>query len=241
MLPDYFAAPTVIEGVRAPDLFTLNSALGAMIEDRVVTTLNDLRPVWDPHKKYKAYCFERQAQAFPDVLLRQTTNGRDVLLGIELKGWYLLSHERMPTFRFTASPHACNAWDLVVVVPWSLSNVLSGTPIAHRPYVELAKYAAEQRNYHWQHQRDTQDNPGIKCAVGVGPYPLKKDKISDAPESDKGHNFGRLARCGIMSKYVEDMLKTHVRGIPAEAWINFIKKHAKALPPTPDDDTSESA
>lgn len=51
-LPDYFSTPTEIAGMLAMDLFTLNSALGAMIEVQVVATLNALRPVWDPDKEY---------------------------------------------------------------------------------------------------------------------------------------------------------------------------------------------
>lgn len=116
-LPGYFSTPTVIEGMRVTDIFTLNSALGATIEEQVVKTLNGMRPVWDPDKKYQAYSFVRQPQVFPDVLLRKKTNGQDILMGIELKGWYILSKERMPNFRFTQSADASNAWDLIVVVP----------------------------------------------------------------------------------------------------------------------------
>lgn len=140
-----------MDGLLATDIFTLNAALGAMIEEQVVATLNEMRPIWDPDKKYQAYSYARQAQTFPDVLLRKRTDGEDILMGIELKGWYLLAKERMPNFRFVASANACSEWDLIVVVPWALSNVLSGTPVAYRPFIELAKFAAEQRNYYWQH------------------------------------------------------------------------------------------
>lgn len=53
----------------ASDILTLNSALGATIEEQVVATLNTLRPVWDPDKQYQTYGFVRQPQTFPDVLL----------------------------------------------------------------------------------------------------------------------------------------------------------------------------
>lgn len=53
-------------------------------------------------------------------------NGADVLLGIELKGWYRLAKEEAPTYRFTVTPAACNEHDLLVVVPWVLSNILAG-------------------------------------------------------------------------------------------------------------------
>jgi hypothetical protein len=79
--------------------------------------LNRIRSVWDPDKEYETYGFVRQPQTFPDVLLRKKTNGSEVLLGIELKGWYLLNNEGMPNFRFTVNPGCCNPWGLLVVVP----------------------------------------------------------------------------------------------------------------------------
>ncbi len=70
-LPSYFRPETHIEGINAPDLHTLNSVLGATIEDKTVATLNAMRPIWDPDKKYALYAFMRQSQTFPDVLLRR--------------------------------------------------------------------------------------------------------------------------------------------------------------------------
>ncbi len=224
-IPDYFSTPTTIEGIHTADLFTLNSALGAMIEDQVVATLNKLRPMWDAEDKYQAYSFIRQAQTFPDVLLRKSENGADILMGIELKGWYLLAKERMPNFRFVVSADACNEWDLIVVVPWVLSNVLSGTPVAHRPYIELAKYAAQQRNYYWKYERQTSTDNEITRAGGIKPYPAKGDHISDKPKSDSGNNFGRLARYDIMKPYVAAMLDLNVRGIPVKSWIKFFSEN----------------
>ena len=92
----------------ATDIFTLNTALAATIEDSMVKTLNDLRTVWDPKDEYETYAFVRQPQTFPDVVLRRVDNGEDVLLGIELKGWYLLAKEEAPTYRFTVTEAACN-------------------------------------------------------------------------------------------------------------------------------------
>jgi hypothetical protein len=230
-LPSHFRTQTNIEGVLATDIFTLNAVLGAMIEEQVVTTLNELRPVWDPERKYQACSFVRQAQTFPDVLLRKRVNGTDILLGIELKGWYLLAKEAMPNFRFLASPSACNPWDLIVIVPWALSNVLAGSPVAYAPFIELAKFAAEQRNHYWRHERETKGNPAISLATNVAPYPAKSDQISDKALDDTGGNFGRLARYGIMSAYVADMLQTELRGIPVRAWLEFLKRFAERPAP----------
>lgn len=118
----------------ATDIFTLNTALGATIEDSMVKTLNDLRAVWDSSDEYETYAFVRQPQKFPDVVLRQIDNGEDVLLGIELKGWYLLAKEEVPTYRFTVTEAACNEHDLLVVVPWVLSNILAGSPVLCRSF-----------------------------------------------------------------------------------------------------------
>lgn len=69
-LPAHFHSDTFIEGVNATDVFTLNSALGATIENQVVETLNTIRSVWDPDNRYGTYLFVRQPQSFPDVVLK---------------------------------------------------------------------------------------------------------------------------------------------------------------------------
>lgn len=225
-LPDHFKTTTNIEGMLATDIFTLNSALGATIEEQVVYSLNTLRPVWDPDKEYQTYAFIRQAQTFPDVVLRRRTNGPEILMGVELKGWYLLAKEGMPNFRFTVTPACCNPWDLIVIVPWVLSNVLAGSPVTFAPFLESARYCAEQRNYYWQYERVTRRDPMVNLATEVGPYPKKTEQISDRPANDAGGNFGRLARYGIMQAYVAEMMRTQLRGITVQAWLDFLRKHA---------------
>ena len=95
--------------------------------------------------------FRRYAESFPDVRLERNDGGQP-LIGIELKGWYLLAKEEMPSFRFRASVNAMTIWDLIAVFPWSLSNVISGKPILEPPYIEQAKYAADLRTYYWEHR-----------------------------------------------------------------------------------------
>ncbi|WP_447859618.1 hypothetical protein [Nitrospira calida] len=72
-LPIYFRTEPHISGLMATDLHTLNTVLGATIEEQVVRTLNLIRNTWDPDEKYSLYSFVRQAQTFPDVLLRKTS------------------------------------------------------------------------------------------------------------------------------------------------------------------------
>jgi len=221
-LPIYFRTETHISGIMATDLHTLNTVLGATIEEQVVRTLNLIRNTWDPDEQYALYSFVRQAQTFPDVLLRKTSTN-EILLGIELKGWYLLAKEAEPSLRFQVTRAACAARDLIVVVPWVLGNVISGSPILFEPFVESARYAAEYRNYHWQHVRNTQQDRGIEIPNKVGPYPSKADQILDRPRSDGGGNFGRLARTGMMDSYMEKLNEVQLCGIKTIYWRQFLK------------------
>ncbi len=221
-LPIYFRTETQISGIMATDLHTLNTVLGATIEEQVVRTLNLVRNAWDPDEKYALYSFVRQAQTFPDVLLRRASDG-DVLMGIELKGWYLLAKEAEPSLRFQATAEACATQDLIVVAPWSLGNVISGSPMLFEPFVESAKFAAAYRNHHWQHVRKTQLNREIELSEGVTPYPNKSDHILDRPVADSGHNFGRLARTGLMDSYINKVNDVYLCGIKAVHWREFLK------------------
>ena len=144
----YFDSSTHIEGLEAGDLFNLNSVLGSSIEVQVVDTLNRIRKVWDPDDEWPEHKFERSSQTFPDVRLVARTGGAlSNVLGIELKGWYLLAKEGEPSFRYKVTPQVCSEFDLLVVVPWHLKNVLSGVPVVYEPYIEQARFVAEYRNY----------------------------------------------------------------------------------------------
>lgn len=220
-LPAHFSAETNIEGISATDIFTLNTMLGATIEEQVVDTLNRLRMVWDPNGDYAHLSFVRRPQTFPDLLL-QSGNDKP-LMGIELKGWYLLSKEQEPSFRYRVTPAACNPQDLLVVVPWALKNVLAGSPMVFSPFVESARYAADKRNHYWQVERKTKGNATIQAPPNAKPYPNKNDRIEDKPVSDAGGNFGRVARYGLMDDFVQSSLSQDLRGIPAVFWLEFIK------------------
>lgn len=221
-LPVYFRTETHIAGIIATDLHTLNTVLGATIEEQVVRTLNLIRTVWDAEGRYALYSFVRQPQTFPDVRLRKAS-GEDTLLGLELKGWYLLAKEAEPSLRFRTTAAACALQDLIVVVPWVLGNVISGSPILFEPFVESAQYAAEYRNYHWQHLRQTTHATDISIPSGVVPYPAKSDQIGDKPSYDGGDNFGRLARTGMMDAYMAKLNDVPLCGIKTVFWRQFLK------------------
>jgi hypothetical protein len=221
-LPVYFRTETHISGVMATDLHTLNTVLGATIEEQVVRTLNLIRTTWDPNGRYALYSFVRQPQTFPDVRLRKVS-GDDTLMGVELKGWYLLAKEGEPSLRFQATASSCTKQDLIVVVPWVLGNVISGSPILFEPFIESARYAADFRNYHWQHVRKTSQDALIEAPTDAQPYPSKADQILDRPRSDSGGNFGRLARTGMMDSYMEKLNEISLCGIKTLFWREFLK------------------
>lgn len=225
-LPNYFRSNLAIEGVLATDLFTFNSSLGATIEQQVVDQLNLLRAsTWDPDERYVGYRFERQPQTFPDVVLRSTApgGGRAPLLGIELKGWWVLAKEREPSFRYRVTPAVCAEFDLLVVFPWALSEVVSGSPILFDPFVERARFAAEYRNWWWEHERQSRNDKGVRLSAVDHGYPIKSDAILDQPIYDEGGNFGRLARSHLMDDYITELFRKRLSGIPLDSWQRFLK------------------
>lgn len=234
-LPSRFRTSLRIAGISATDLFTLNTPLGAAIEQSVVESLNDVRELWDPQRQYQQYSFVRQAQVFPDVRLQTSAPGVPepdrVLMGIELKGWFILAKEGEPSFRYTASPMACAPQDLLVVYPWTLDEILSGSPKLLRPFVEEARHAAEQRNYYWENMRPTTGpDARVTPAPRQTPYPVKGDSFNDVPVSDGGGNFGRVARSRIMDDFILELMQEPLSGIPARYWQGFLKIFAEGIP-----------
>lgn len=231
-LPSRFRTSLRIAGISATDLFTLNTPLGAAIEKSVVESLNDLRELWDPTGKYDVYSFVRQAQVFPDVRLQTTAPGvadaDRIIMGIELKGWFVLSKEGEPSFRYKANPLACAEQDVMVVYPWTLDEVLSGAPRLMRPFVEEARYAAQMRNYYWEHLRGA-PNPSVNLAAHQKPYPTKVDKFNDEAASDTGKNFGRVARSRIMDDFIASLMDEQLAGVPARYWQKFLEIFAEGI------------
>lgn len=200
----------------------------------MVENLNDLRELWDPDGKYEVYSFVRQAQVFPDVRLQTTAPGvpeaDGVLMGIELKGWFILAKEGEPSFRYKASPLVCSPQDLLVVFPWGLDEVISGTPRLMRPFIEEARYAAEHRNHYWRVLRGVSGaNAEVIEATVITPYPLKGQKFNDEPRKDRGKNFGRVARGGLMTDFITALLQQPVSGIPAKHWQSFLRIFAEGV------------
>lgn len=224
-LPSYFRSSiTVVGNVSATEIFTFGSAFASLIEAEVVRTLNETRTKWDPRGKYGHYEFARQAERFPDIIL--LSNKQEPVFGIELKSWYLLAKEEEPSPRFCVSAAVLAPPDLFVVVPWVLSNIFTGSPVVYEPYVELARYVAEYRNYWWQHlrKRRGKESAEITPPKDAKPYPSAREQINDVPASDRGKNFGRIARTGIMDEWIKSFSSQQLLGIPVQSWRSFFKK-----------------
>jgi len=225
-LPNHFETELVIKGIHVTEIFSVGGAFATIVETQVVSILNGLRNLWDPNNEYSKYAFVRQSQTFPDVLLRNQQDETEILFGIELKSWYVLSKEGEPSFRYQVTPEACADADMVVVMPWILSEVISGTPRLLRPYIESARYAAEYRNYYWQKSRIERNEPSGVRKPPVSnrhPYPSTKQEASDEAEGDKGGNFGRIARAGILDAYINGIKAQDYLGIKLVHWITFFK------------------
>ena len=218
-LDTYFKSTITVSGINATEIYSFGSVLGLTIEEEVVRSLNVMRSKWDDGS-YSDYKFTRQAQTFPDVIF---TDGKGVLFGIELKSWYVLSKESEPSFRLKVNKNACTDKDLIMMVPWCLSNVLSGTPITFKPVVDSLRYYCEYRNYWWKHVKHTTDTTEIDEPANVNPYPNARDNISDSPLSDKGNNFGRIARMGILEDYKNRVAQESLLGVKVHAWRDFFK------------------
>lgn len=229
-LPASFSFPHPVSGIRATDLFNLNGLIGAAIEDQVVEALNRSRPIWDPDHEWEACMFVRRSQSFPDVrLVSRSFDGEETVMGIELKGWYALSKESVPSFRYQIAADACAEMDLICVVPWYLDNAVSGEAKVLTPWIEQAKFAAEWRDYWWTCLRRASCGDAEKSIVqpsDVSPYPSKAESAHAVPANDSGGNFGRLPRCKpLMDEFVSDTLKEEVLGIPLRDWVWFIALH----------------
>lgn len=227
-LPARFRTSLRVAGISAVDLFTLNTPLGAAIKQSVVDSLNDVREIWDPDGRYKLYSFIRQAQVFPDVRLETTApdvpDNERILMGIELKGWFVLAKEGEPSFRYRASPAVCAPQDLMVVYPWTLDEVVSGSPKLLRPFIEEARFAAEHRNHYLSETRGVAGPKAVvKTAPHQTPYPTKNQKFNDEAAADAGGNFGRVARGGLMKDFIEGLMAYPLSGIPGRHWQSFLK------------------
>lgn len=244
-VPADFTSDVHIEGLDATDVFGLNEILASSVENQVVNSLNNLKPGLDLDEEYRDYEFVRQSQTFPDVLFENSEDDDEPLIGIELKCWYLLAKEGDPSFRFKTTPAACAPQDLLVIYPWTLDNIVTGSPEIFRPFVMPAKFASMYVDYYWQELKEWRSespNTDIIRPEGVSHYPNPKtDFIQDKPAEDAGNNYGRfrsrlIASLPPFQEYVHQMKARELLGIPSDQWAEFFKSYDEATTITELDD-----
>lgn len=236
-VPAAFTSDVHIEGLDATDVFGLNEVLASSVENQVVSSLDSLKPSLDLGEEYRDYEFVRQSQTFPDVLFKSSSDaGDEPLMGIELKCWYLLAKEGDPSFRFKTTPAACAPQDLLVIYPWTLDNIVTGSPEIFRPFVMPAKFASMYVDYYWQELKDWRSENPDKSIIrpeNVSHYPNPKtDLIQDQPAEDSGGNYGRfrsrlIASLPPLQEYVDQMKARELLGIPSDRWAEFFKSYSE--------------
>ena len=200
----------------------MGRALSAAVEIEVVRCLNKARNIWDGDGGYAGYSFRRQAERCPDVVFSRGDGRDDIVLGIEIKSWYVMAKEGEPSFRFRTTLEACPPQDFLLLVPWSLSNVLSGSPVIFDPCVTGTRTVAKRRNKWWTETRRSRDSMDMRMPDAVGPYPGARENIADEPASDAGGNFGRLARMGMFDEYKKRVNNEEVAGVAVSDWQRFL-------------------
>lgn len=217
-----FSSVVSVGGIPACDLHTWGGVLSAAVEAEVVRCLNNIRGIWDDRGEYRDYSFRRQAQRYPDVVLARGGMREDIVLGIEIKSWYVMAKEGEPSFRFRTTLGACPPQDFLLLVPWSLSNVLSGAPVVFDPCVTGTRTVARRRNEWWTGVRRSHEDTRVRVPDGIGPYPEARANIADEPHSDAGGNFGRLARMGMFDEYKAAVGREEVSGVAVSRWQGFL-------------------
>ena len=228
LLPSHFDFETELRGIAAADIPSANTLLGAGIEDHIPKALNKLKAVWDPKGEYPDYFFIRQPQVFPDVLLRSTkpddANNEKVLFAIEVKGWYVLSREGVPSARVHVNKNWCFDADMLVVYPWALDSAVAGKAQLFPPFVVGMKKAARLRNQYWIKRAEGNEELAAIVEPSGTPHfhPKKGEAFNDVPKVDSG-NFGRIARTGVMDEFMERLFaEERIAGIPLGAWLDFL-------------------
>jgi hypothetical protein len=123
-----------------------NNYVGQGIEELIGSELNgSLRGTWTTDGNLSLV---RNAVQFPDLYLIRRKERR-ILLSVEVKSWFVFAKDDI-TARFEAAPNIIRGGSLIVLVPWCMTNLVSGSPRLLLPYVGDAKALAERRDDVWK-------------------------------------------------------------------------------------------
>ncbi|WP_293913164.1 hypothetical protein [Deinococcus sp.] len=129
-----------------------NNYVGQGAEEALIQILNSTRfkILWYPlihWNNLSRLKFIRNTVQFPDIHLIDTLDNT-ILLSIESKTWFLFSGDDI-TARFHVSPTYIKNDTLIVIFPWVMSKLISGSPIMYEPYICNARELAELRDKTW--------------------------------------------------------------------------------------------
>lgn len=186
------------EGINFSDLLglinRLNNYVGQGIEEHLGESLNRTLVL----SNIENLEFYRNSSQFPDLFLIDNST-KEILLSIELKSWFVFSGDEI-TARFHTSPDAIPEGSLLIIYPWTLNKIISGSPLLLMPHVTDAKELARKRDTTWtkegRRKIETIGEMGIKSPINkirnksIGVQWNEKTSSWET-ESD---NFGKIWR-----------------------------------------------
>ncbi len=209
-----------------------NNYVGQGIEELIGTQLNSaLKSSWttDPNLE-----FVRNAVQFPDLYLVDRQHKR-FLLSIEIKSWFVFAIDDI-TARFEAAPNLIRDDSLLVLFPWCMTKLISGTPKLLEPYIGNARALAQRRDNIWLAGGVREFNQGNVSAARRIELPptaeaaLNKTKTKSVAYQLKGtvfekesDNFGKIWRIydsQINTIFYPKTLQNQVLGKSIAQWRN---------------------
>jgi len=213
------------EGIDFSDLLglinRLNNYVGQGIEEYLCESLN----VSLASSFVDGLEFYRNSSQFPDLFLIDN-NTKSILLSIELKSWFVFSGDEI-TARFHTSPDAIPDGSLLIIYPWLLDRIISGSPLLLAPHIADAKELALKRDSAWHKEGvkkvDIVTEDEIKSAINkirnksVGMQWNDKLKVWE-PESDNFSKIWRIYDDAINIDFYSKTMQYTINGRTIASW-----------------------
>jgi hypothetical protein len=212
-------------------LSEFNNYVGQGIENTLVQHLNNAAyEKWS--KQDQNLQFARNTVQFPDLLLVDEEKD-ECFLHVEVKSWYIFASDPI-TARFHTAPEYIKDDCLLVVFPWYMTEIVSGTPKLLSPLVGSAKELAERRDQVWIDGYQGRADPGTKKVETPPPGHLWDNPINQHNIKSIGYqrsstednweiesdNFGKVYRFYHPLTYdlKDDAYGKHVKGKEVSEW-----------------------